>query len=144
MDDRIKIDDALSIPVGELEFRASRSSGPGGQHVNKVNSRITLRFDVAGSPGLTDTQKRRIAGMLGPRMTRRGVLQLHCQTRRSQVANRRELIERFALLLRGALRKKTPRRKTGPSARVREARIRQKHHRSKVKQTRRTVDPDSD
>ena len=54
MDDRVEIDDTLSIPLGELNFRASRASGPGGQHVNKVSSRITLRFDVAGSPSLTD------------------------------------------------------------------------------------------
>lgn len=144
MDDRVEIDDTLSIPLGELNFRASRASGPGGQHVNKVSSRITLRFDVAGSPSLTDAQKRRVAGMLGTRMTRRGVLQLHCQTRRSQTANRRELKERFASLLRDALRERTPRRKTVPSKAVHRNRLQQKQRRSKIKQTRRSVDRDSD
>jgi ribosome-associated protein len=144
MDDTVKIDEELSIPLGELEFRASRASGPGGQHVNKVSSRVTLRFDVAASPTLSDPQKIRIAGMLRTRMTRRGVLQLHCQSSRSQTANRRELIERFADLLRDALRKLPTRRKTAPSRAVRRNRLKDKRRRGEVKQTRRSVDRDSD
>ena len=132
----IPIDDELSIPENELEFRASRSSGPGGQHVNKVNSRVTLRFDVRHSPSLSERQKCRIARKLPTRMTGEGVLWMSAQRHRSQAANRAELIVRFAELLREALKERTPRRPTRKPRKAEKKRLDQKKRRSDLKRTR--------
>lgn len=99
----IEIGRGLSIPEDELLFTASRSGGPGGQHANKVSTRVTLRFDVKGSPSLTERQRGRILRRLAGRIGRDGVLRVVCGRQRSQAANRREATERFADLLRRAL-----------------------------------------
>jgi ribosome-associated protein len=138
----IEINDTLSIPDRELTFVASRASGPGGQHVNKASTRITLLFDLAGSASLSATQKRRAGESLRTRLTRTGVLRLSCGRHRSAVSNRRELIERFVLLLREALRKKPRRIDTRPSAGARERRLREKKHRRGIKQGRGPVSGD--
>ena len=132
----VRIREDLAISDDELELSASRSSGPGGQHVNKVSSRVTLRFDVAGSPSLDDGQKRRIAHRLGNRITRDGVLVLHAQAHRSQAMNRALVIERFAEMLREALKRRRPRRKTRPTKASRERRLSDKRQRSAVKRKR--------
>ena len=132
----IVIHEKLSIPDRELVFTASRSGGPGGQHVNKVNSRVTLHFNLWSSPSLTDYQKNRIAVSLNTRLNREGVLQLHGQRYRTQSANRAELVERFALLLRDTLRLKRHRIKTKISKNVKERRIKEKKKRGQVKWTR--------
>jgi ribosome-associated protein len=134
----IRINDGLSIPRGELRFTASRSSGPGGQHVNKVSSRVTLRFDLWDSPSLTDAQKRRIAGKLATRITKEGLLTLRAQRHRSQAANRALLIERFADLLREALRRKRNRRETRPTEAAVQRRLEQKRLRGRLKRERRS------
>ena len=134
----IEINEQLAIPEEELSFTASRSAGPGGQHVNKVSSRITLHFDLLGSPTLTDGQKQRLTARLPTRITKRGVLQLHCQKHRSQAANRIEIVERFALLLREALRRRRPRKKTRKPRAAQEKRLEQKRRRGELKRTRRT------
>jgi ribosome-associated protein len=139
----IRINDRLSIPRGELRFTASRSSGPGGQHVNKVSSRVTLRFDLWDSPSLTDAQKRRIARKLATRITKEGLLMLHAQRHRSQAANRALLIERFADLLREALRRRRTRRKTRPTEAAVRRRLEQKRLRGRLKRQR-SGDPDHD
>ncbi len=87
--------------MAELEFRASRASGPGGQGVNTTDSRVELRFDLAGSPSLTEEAKERALRRLGPRLDSGGVLRVVAQAQRSQLANRRAAIERFAELLCG-------------------------------------------
>lgn len=132
----IRVNDELSIPESELEFRASRASGPGGQHVNKVSSRVVLRFDVRRSPSLDPAQKRRIERKLPTRITRDGVLWLAAQRHRSQAANRAELVERFAELLREALKERRPRRRTRTPRRAKEERLAQKRRRGDIKRLR--------
>ena len=132
----IEINSEVSIPRSELEFSVSRSAGPGGQHVNKVSSRVTLHFDVEQSPSLTDGQKVRIVERLPTRITRAGVLQLHCQKHRSQSANRELAVERFAELLRQALRRAKPRKKTRASKAAKQRRLEDKRRRAAVKRTR--------
>ncbi len=122
----IGITKTLSIPESELSFTFSRSAGPGGQHVNKVNSRVTLNFDVAGSGSLSDEQRERIRELLRTRINREGVLRVISQKHRSQRANRKEATERFAELLREALRRSIPRKKTRIPKAVTERRLEEK------------------
>jgi ribosome-associated protein len=111
----IPIDDNLAIPDEEVTFATSRSGGPGGQNVNKLETRVTLRFDLAGSGALSEEQKARLRERLATRITRDGILQVSSQRHRSQGANREAAGERFAELLRENLREETPRRKTRPA-----------------------------
>lgn len=102
----------LAIPDDEVSFVTSRSGGPGGQNVNKLETRVTLRFDLQGSPSLTDEQKARLRERLATRITRTGILQVTSQKHRTQGENREASIARFAELLREGLREETPRKKT--------------------------------
>jgi len=136
---RIQINNSLSIPEDELVLAASRSGGPGGQNVNKVSTRVMLRFDVAHSPCLSEPQRARIAERLHNRLTRDGVLVLNSQQHRTQPANRAAVIERFAELLRDALRPIPVRKKTRPPRAVAERRLEAKRLRSRRKQNRRTT-----
>ncbi|HSJ58901.1 MAG TPA: alternative ribosome rescue aminoacyl-tRNA hydrolase ArfB, partial [Anaerolineae bacterium] len=111
-DDVIRIDNQLSIPAAELDFRFSRSSGPGGQHVQKSSTRVELLFDVAGSPSLTDDQRARISKRLENYLDADGVLHLTSQSERSQWRNRQEAVDRFAELLRSALKRRKKRKPT--------------------------------
>src|ERR671910_251175 len=104
-----------AAPVAELEFRASGASGPGGQGVNATDSRVELRFDLAGSPSLTDEAKELAVRRLGPRLDSGGVLRVVAQAQRSQLANRRAAVERFAELLAAALATPRARRPTRPT-----------------------------
>jgi ribosome-associated protein len=133
----------LSIPDDELTFTASRAGGPGGQHVNKVSSRVTLRFDVAGSPSLTATQKRLVEERLKTRMSGEGVLRVVCRKHRSQAANRAEAVARFAELMRGALKRRRRRTRTAVPASEKRRRLEQKKRRGRLKRDRRLTDPDT-
>jgi ribosome-associated protein len=108
----VRITGRVAIPADELAFTASRSSGPGGQNVNKVSTRITLWFDLDASPSLTDADKDRIRQALGSRIGRDGLLRIVSQTTRSQTANKELAVARFVELLRDALTPLPPRRKT--------------------------------
>ena len=132
----IVVNDEISIPERELLFTASRSSGPGGQHVNKVSSRVTLHFNLRTSPTLTSHQKQRIAARLARRITRDGVLQLHAQRHRSQSANRADLVDRFVMLLQESLRARRPRVPTKVPKAARDRRLRKKKIRGQVKKGR--------
>ncbi len=112
MDSAIPITDQVAIPEDELRFTASRSGGPGGQNVNKVSTRVTLWFDLLGSPSLSDADKDRIARRLGGRVGKDGVLRVVSQQTRSQAANRELALARFVELLRAALTPLPVRRKT--------------------------------
>lgn len=132
----IRINSSLSIPLSELTFRSTRSGGPGGQNVNKVDSRVTLTFDIVNSRALDDRQKQRISQRLTNRINRQGVLRISGQEHRTQAANRRAVLNRFAELMAKALEQGTPRRPTGIPARSKRRRLEQKKRRSLVKKQR--------
>ncbi|MGA3085585.1 MAG: alternative ribosome rescue aminoacyl-tRNA hydrolase ArfB [Thermodesulfobacteriota bacterium] len=132
----IKITDRLFIPEGELYFTASRSSGAGGQNVNKVSTRITLWFDVLKSPTLSEEEKQQILKKLPTRMNKAGILWVNAQQTRSQVGNRELALQRFVELIEQALTKPRFRKKTRISRRVQEERIAEKKRRSRVKASR--------
>lgn len=126
----------LAIPLAELDFRFSRSSGPGGQHVQRSDTRVELLFDVAHSPSLTDEQRARIRGRLAGYIDSNGVLHLFSSATRSQLENRADVTVRFQRLLAAALRPRKHRVPTRPSAAARERRLREKRARSQAKRLR--------
>ncbi len=130
----------LAIPLAELDFRFSRSSGPGGQHVQRSDTRVELLFDVANSPSLTDDQRAAIGARLAGYMDNDGVLHLFSSATRSQLDNRTDVTERFRALLAAALRPRKRRVATRPTVAARERRLAEKRARGQVKQTRRQVD----
>lgn len=132
----IEIAQNTSIAEEELTFKTSRSGGPGGQNVNKLNTRVTVLFDVRSSPSLSEDQKRRIVSKLSSRIDRRGILHVVSQKYRSQEANRRAAVERLQQLLQEALRPASIRRKTKVPAAARERRLEEKKQRSRLKSQR--------
>ncbi len=140
----IPIMNGLTIPSEELAFTASRSRGPGGQNVNKVETRVTLHFDVLGSPSLTEDQKRRLLTRLKTRINKDGVLRVSSQQARSQAANREAALERFVELVRHALTPRRPRKKTGIPAASRERRLKAKKRRGRLKAARTGRGPDEE
>ncbi|WNM57687.1 alternative ribosome rescue aminoacyl-tRNA hydrolase ArfB [Candidatus Nitrospira allomarina] len=132
----IVINSHLCIPDSDVRFSAARSAGPGGQHVNKVNSRVILEFDVKHTTVLSSYQKGRIAEMVGQRMNQDGVLRLQAQRHRTQSANRADLLEKFVKILQDALRPEKPRVATRVPYRVREKRLEEKKLRTRVKRVR--------
>jgi ribosome-associated protein len=127
----IRVTRSVTIPVSEIELRFSRSSGPGGQHAQKSETRVTATFDVEASSGLTATQKARVLRRAGP------VLRAVAQDERSQARNRELAVERVVAGLREALKVPRRRRPTRPTAASRERRLEQKRRRSQTKQLRR-------
>jgi ribosome-associated protein len=126
----------LALADDELTFVASRSSGPGGQNVNKVSTRVTVLLDVAASPSLSQEQKERIRERLATRVSAEGVLRVSSQRERSQSANRGAAVERLVELLRAALAEQPERRPTRVPRAVRERRIAEKKLRAARKRTR--------
>lgn len=122
------------VPLEEIEVRASRSGGPGGQHANKTASRIEAVFDVRASNALSEAQKARIAARLGPRVT------AVSQDTRGQARNRALALERLRGRLADALRPQKKRRPTRPGRAARERRLESKRRQSQRKQTRRRPD----
>ena len=132
----VKVNDRVSIPDDELKFSFSRSGGPGGQNVNKVDTRVALRFDVIGSPSLSDGQKKRVLERLATRTSRIGVLRVVSKRHRAQAANRDAVVRRFAELLREALKEARPRKKTRIPRAVKERRKEEKRRRGRIKRER--------
>ncbi|HVW81068.1 MAG TPA: alternative ribosome rescue aminoacyl-tRNA hydrolase ArfB [Mycobacteriales bacterium] len=132
----------LSIPAGELSWRFSRSSGPGGQSVNTSDSRVELSFDVAGSPSLGTTYRQRALDRLGGRLVD-GVLTVVSQTERSQLQNREAAVARLAALLAAAVAPPPPpRRPTRPTKAAKQRRLDSKRRRGETKSARRRPGPD--
>ena len=125
---------SVSIPRFEIELRFSRSSGPGGQHAQKSDTRVEATFDVEASAALSDAQKRRVIAKAGP------VLRAVAQDERSQWRNRELATERLVEALREALRVPRKRKPTRPSKAARERRLEAKKRRGHVKRLRRNVD----
>ena len=132
----IRINDSVAIPEDEIEFKASRSGGPGGQNVNKVSSRVTLSFDLARSPSLSEDEKSRVRRKLSTRINKEGVLHVVSQRTRSQELNRTDAVQRFAELLANALHVERPRIKTRMPRAVKERRLDEKKKRTAIKEAR--------
>jgi ribosome-associated protein len=136
MDEPLRIGSEGVIPLAEIELRASRSSGPGGQHANVTASRIEAVFDVRASNALSEDEKARITRRLGPRVT------AVAQDARSQARNRDLALERLAGKLERALRRPKPRRATRPTRAAREKRLTAKRRTSERKRLRRRPETD--
>ena len=126
----IQVTSTVAIPVSEIELRFSRSSGPGGQHAQKSETRVEALFDVESSTALSAAQKARVIAKAGP------VLRAIAQDERSQLRNRELAVERLVESLRRALRVQRPRRPTKPTAGARERRLESKRRRAETKQLR--------
>jgi len=138
MADELSINNRVSIPLSELSFSASRSGGPGGQHVNTSSTRIELWWDLAASPSLDDESRARVASRLASRLVDEGrLLRLVSSGSRSQAQNRAEVIERFRSVLAAALREVKPRKRTRPTKASKEQRLQGKRHRGETKRQRR-------
>jgi ribosome-associated protein len=122
------------LPLSDVRFRTSRSSGPGGQHAQKSETRVEAVFDVESSEALTDAQKRRVLAKAGP------ILRAIAQDERSQSRNRELALERVVEQLRAALRVERKRVATRPTAAARERRLEQKRRRSETKRLRKRLD----
>jgi ribosome-associated protein len=138
----IRVTDRIQIGEGEIEESFVRSSGPGGQNVNKVSSAVQLRFDVRKSPSLTDEVRRRLERLAGRRLTKDGVLVLIAQSHRAQERNRADALERLLELIRAASVRPKPRTKTRPTLASKKRRLESKTRRAKVKRHRAVPDED--
>jgi ribosome-associated protein len=132
--DSIRVTRSVVVPLGEIELRFSRSSGPGGQHAQKSETRVEALFDVEASEALTEAQKRRVLARAGP------VIRAVAQDERSQWRNRELAIERVAAQLRDALRVERRRVATQPTAAAVERRLDEKRRRAERKRLRRPPD----
>jgi ribosome-associated protein len=136
VDEGLRVNEEVLIPLDEIELRASRSSGPGGQHANVTESRIEAVFDVQASAALSGEQRELLQRRLGDRVT------AVAQDARSQARNRELALERLREKLAGGLRRPKPRRPTRPTAAARERRLEQKRRTSERKAQRRRPSDD--
>lgn len=143
-EDQVVIAEGLTIPLSELEVRFSRSSGPGGQHVNRSETRVELLFDILRSPSLTEDQRLRLMERLGSHVDAEGVLRVVSSETRSQFENRALAIARFKALLASALRRRKRRIPTRPTEASRAQRLTTKRQRAGVKRMRRRVGDSDD
>jgi len=135
----IRVTDTIVLDENELRERFFRSSGPGGQNVNKVATAVRLLFNVRNSRSLPDEVRDRLVRSEGKRMTGGGVLVIEARRFRTQERNRKDARDRLVGMIRKAALPVTPRRKSSPTAKSRERRLEEKRRRSSVKQTRRGV-----
>jgi len=132
----IRITDTISLDESELEESFVRSSGPGGQNVNKVSSAVQLRFDVRRSPSLPNDVAIRLMRLAGSRLTKEGVIVIVAQSYRDQARNRAEARERLVELIQEAAVKPTPRRATKPTKASKKRRLEGKKRRGDIKKMR--------
>jgi ribosome-associated protein len=129
----------LLIPLSEIQFQFSRSGGPGGQNVNRRETRVELLFDVRNSPSLNEEQRLRLRTRLASRVDRNGILHVVSSAERSQLINRQRALDLFVQLLRRGLRVSKSRVATRPSKRSAQERLEEKRRRGGVKQQRQQV-----
>jgi len=127
----------LRVPLAELEFRASRSGGPGGQHVNTSSTRVEVTWDVAGSPALSEEQRQRLLARLASRLDGSGRLRLVSSSTRSQLRNREDVTERLREVVAQALVVPKARKRTRTPRAAKAARLESKRRRSATKRDRR-------
>ena len=132
----IRVTQAISISEREIEERFIRSSGPGGQNVNKVATGVQLRFNAAGCPALAEPVRRRLAALAGTRMTQEGILIIDARQFRTQEQNRRDALARLIELLRKAAQRPKRRYATRPSTASKGRRLESKHRKSITKRAR--------
>ncbi len=137
----IHITRSISIDESEIHERFIRSSGPGGQNVNKVSTAVQLRFDVKGSPSLPEDVRQRLGKLAGRRMTDKGVLIIEARRSRHQEKNRTDALERLVTLIRKATVKPKVRTKTKPTAASKRRRLDGKRRRSSTKTLLKSVQP---
>ena len=135
----LEINADITIKSAEIRFDFVRSSGPGGQNVNKVASAAQLRFDIRNSTSIPDEIKPRLIKLAGKRVNSEGILLIDARTSRSQSQNRAEALDRLKTLILKALHKPKPRRKTKPTAASKEKRMRSKKMRGNLKRLRGNV-----
>lgn len=140
--DWIEVSPALRVPRGELSFRATRSGGPGGQHVNTSSTRIELTWDLAGSLSLSEDTRAWLLQRLASRLDSSGQLRIVAQEERSQLRNREAALERFRALVARALVVPRTRRPTKPSKAAKTARLEEKKRRGAIKRDRQRRDDD--
>ena len=136
MTEAVRLGNNILIPDDEIRFTASRSGGPGGQNVNKVNTRVTLYFDLINTRVFSEEQKQRIRQRLATRISKQGILRVVCQRYRSQSQNRRAAIDRLVDLLELALEEERVRRKTRMPKSAKRKRSEDKSKRSQIKKLR--------
>lgn len=124
----IHVTGSLRIPAGELRFRTSRSGGPGGQNVNKLETKVELLFDVLHSPSLTERQRETVLSNLKSNVDADGMLRIVSQDSRSQWKNKQDAIGKFVEVLRRAVKVRRKRIKTTPTRASKEERVRRKKH----------------
>ncbi|MCP9199526.1 aminoacyl-tRNA hydrolase [Gramella sp. GC03-9] len=125
-----------AILLNELEFKAVRSSGPGGQHANKTATKVELSFDVQASEALSEPEKERIIRKLASRINKEGILKMSSEESRSQHTNREIVIQNFIEELKKALKRSKPRKKTKPTKASRIKRLKAKKKKSEIKANR--------
>ncbi|MBK7257572.1 MAG: aminoacyl-tRNA hydrolase [Ignavibacteriae bacterium] len=134
--DGLEVSEGVVIPAREIRFRFARSGGPGGQNVNKVESRVELLFDLAASSAFSDAQRHRLRSALRTKLDDDGVLQIVVQESRSQWQNRETALARLAETIRVALIPRKRRVATKPSRGSKEERVRSKKKRGEIKRNR--------
>jgi ribosome-associated protein len=122
-DNSLRINSRLSIPLEEIEISFTRSSGPGGQHVNKTSTQAELAFDLAHSPSIHEQDRAWLLTRLATRIDSSGKLHVNGQSYRSQLRNKEAALEKLAAIIGNAMERPTPRRKTKPSRSAKETRL---------------------
>jgi len=135
----IKVTNDLAIPEDEIQINFIRSSGPGGQNVNKVSSAVQLRFNVFESPTLSAEIQERLVNLAGNRITDEGILIIEARQYRTQEQNRKAALEKLVKLIQEAAKEPSVRRETKPPLRAKERRLEIKRQRSEIKRLRKNI-----